>query len=379
MAMKPRTYPDETCRSSPFRQAGRAADTKDHGRGGDHPDDQPEAARQAIACRAATEGPLALRGRARRRAQPARARGVRAGQGPDPRERPLGARRIVRRRRQRADARARRTRARSRPREHRRHDRVPAPRPAERLRPRGPRARSRRSAHAGLLRAAGRARARLPEPPEPFFAADPVRDRSVRIRSGHRASRRPRRPSTCSRSSRDCPSRCRSPTTRTTTPTCSRRLRSSLPTRRSKSAMAEAVPFTAALGESAMVDSAMVDSGTVDSTIAPPAGTFELVDDEPFALPDLGVGHRRAGARVHRLRRTDRRRRRRPRPSTARGRPPTRRRSTSRSAARPSPHRPGPRTGIPTRRPAWETPDWEPRRRASGTSPTRRRRAGVVE
>ena len=41
-----------------------------------------------------------------------------------------------------------------------------------------------------------------------------------------------------------------------------------------ESGMAEAVPF-AAIGESGMIDSA----------IAPPSGTFELVDDEPFVLP----------------------------------------------------------------------------------------------
>ena len=82
----------------------RTADTKGHGRGAHHDHRHAEADGQAPAVDPPQEGPVALGGGAGRRPQPTRARLLRAGQGPDPRERPVGARRFVRCRRRRARA-----------------------------------------------------------------------------------------------------------------------------------------------------------------------------------------------------------------------------------------------------------------------------------
>ena len=91
------------------------------------PTANPQAGRQAAARRPPTQGTLAVGGRTGRGPQPPRARRLRARQGRDPRERPLGARGIVRRRRVGAGAARRDPGARRRPVDDRGHDQ-PAPR-----------------------------------------------------------------------------------------------------------------------------------------------------------------------------------------------------------------------------------------------------------
>ena len=207
----------------------RAADTQDHGRGGDHLQHQPEAGRQATASRTPTEGTLAVGGRARgaglsRRELVAYERGkvpipesdlwVLAGScGVDVGEL-VPRTRCTRARGGAATASATRSRSSAETRTLAMAGQCSPSRPPTRPRPSTP--------------------ARNPQRRRPPSRSCPSRSCPRRSRPSRSSTRRSqawasrRRPHrwTCSRSSRACRSRSRSRASPTTTPTCSRHPRS---------------------------------------------------------------------------------------------------------------------------------------------------------
>ncbi len=121
--------------------------------------------------------------------------------------------------------------------------------------------------------------------------------------------------------------------------------------------------------EQSSIESTLIETTMADPAFAPPAGTYELVDDQPFAIPPAGsVGDVATTEFVGFDSPTvvDAA----PTSSTGPGLPRTRRRSTSHSAARPSPTRRGRPTCSPTRR-RGRPPTGSARPPACGTSPTR--------
>ena len=140
-------------------------------------------------------------------------------------------------------------------------------------------------------------------------------------------------------------------------------------------------PMSPRLGESAMDQSVLIDSaGASRRRDGTPCRNRRARRRRAVRDADRGFGRRSAGSGIRGLRTHPRWSTPHPTRSSASGRPPTRPRSTSRTAARRSRRRHGPPTGSPTRRRRGRRPTGRPRPRASGTSliPHPARRSGRV-